>query len=160
MPYAESFRDKFMARLDNRRKFHYNAKANGVWRSLVSRLVRVQEASGSNPDTPTKNLESASAGSRFLLVWWDSKGRHQCAHWCKKVSGGHFFSPWENPLVSGRTPCGCGQKSNLSDLWNPIITPRRISPFPFLRPRPKCRIYKIPFLWYKEQSGFDPNYLM
>ncbi len=26
---------------------------NGVWRSLVSRLVRVQEASGSNPDTPT-----------------------------------------------------------------------------------------------------------
>ena len=25
----------------------------GVWRSLVSRLVRVQEASGSNPDTPT-----------------------------------------------------------------------------------------------------------
>ena len=26
----------------------------GVWRSLVSRLVRVQEASGSNPDTPTK----------------------------------------------------------------------------------------------------------
>ena len=96
----------------------------------------------------------------FLLVWWDSKGRHQCAHWCKKVSGGHFFSPWENPLVSGRTPCGCGQKSNLSDLWNPIITPRRISSFPFLRPRPKCHIYKIPFLWYKEQSGFDPNYLM
>ena len=27
--------------------------AIGVWRSLVSRLVRVQEASGSNPDTPT-----------------------------------------------------------------------------------------------------------
>ena len=26
----------------------------GVWRSLVSRLVRVQEASGSNPDTPTR----------------------------------------------------------------------------------------------------------
>ena len=25
-----------------------------MWRSLVSRLVRVQEASGSNPDTPTK----------------------------------------------------------------------------------------------------------
>ena len=27
----------------------------GVWRSLVSRLVRVQEAVGSNPATPTKN---------------------------------------------------------------------------------------------------------
>ena len=26
----------------------------GAWRSLVSRLVRVQEASGSNPDAPTK----------------------------------------------------------------------------------------------------------
>ena len=34
-------------------KFHYNGKVIGVWRSLVSRLVRVQEASGSNPDTPT-----------------------------------------------------------------------------------------------------------
>ena len=39
----------------------------GVWRSLVSRLVRVQEASGSNPDTPTKKLESAFAGSSFLI---------------------------------------------------------------------------------------------
>ena len=31
----------------------YNMFAFGVWRSLVSRLVRDQEASGSNPDTPT-----------------------------------------------------------------------------------------------------------
>ena len=31
----------------------YNTLGFGVWRSLVSRLVRVQEASGSNPDTPT-----------------------------------------------------------------------------------------------------------
>ena len=38
-----------------------------MWRSLVSRLVRVQEASGSNPDTPTKKLESAFAGSSFLI---------------------------------------------------------------------------------------------
>ena len=21
-----------------------------------------------------------------------------------------IFSPWENPLISGRSPCGCGQK--------------------------------------------------
>ena len=46
--------------------FQYNIRAIGVWRSLVSRLVRVQEASGSNPDTPTKNLESAFAGSGFF----------------------------------------------------------------------------------------------
>ena len=35
-------------------ELHYNGEVIGVWRSLVSRLVRVQEASGSNPDTPTK----------------------------------------------------------------------------------------------------------
>ena len=39
--------------LDKRWVFSYNKQAIGVWRSLVSRLVRVQEASGSNPDTPT-----------------------------------------------------------------------------------------------------------
>ena len=27
-----------------------------MWRSLVSRLVRVQETSGSNPDTPTRKV--------------------------------------------------------------------------------------------------------
>ena len=42
-----------MVILDKRMYFHYNIKDDGVWRSLVSRLVRVQEASGSNPDTPT-----------------------------------------------------------------------------------------------------------
>ena len=41
-------------RLDKLRNYQYNILAIGVWRSLVSRLVRVQEASGSNPDTPTK----------------------------------------------------------------------------------------------------------
>ena len=49
-------------------------------------------------------------GLSYLDGLRDSKGRHQSAGWCKKVSGGHFFSPWENPLVSGRTPWGCGQK--------------------------------------------------
>ena len=53
-------------------------------------------------------------GLSYLDGLRDSKGRHQSADWCKKVSGGHFFSPWENPLVSGRTPCGCGQKPILS----------------------------------------------
>ena len=53
--------------LDKNSISNYNIKAIGVWRSLVSRLVRVQEAAGSNPATPTKNLESASAGSRFFI---------------------------------------------------------------------------------------------
>ena len=46
-------------RLDKSPESRYNEQANGVWRSLVSRLVRVQETSGSNPDTPTKSSESA-----------------------------------------------------------------------------------------------------
>ncbi|SBW04797.1 hypothetical protein KL86CLO1_11951 [uncultured Eubacteriales bacterium] len=54
-------------------------KSFGVWRSLVSRLVRDQEASGSNPDTPTKKaLESVDCTdfSAFFLPFcmgkmWD-----------------------------------------------------------------------------------------
>ena len=38
----------------------------------------------------------------------DSKGRHQCAHWCNQVSGGHLISPWENPWPYGRIRQGCG----------------------------------------------------
>ena len=49
--------------LDNRRFSAYNIKAFGVWRSLVSRLVRDQEASGSNPDTPTILTK------RYRCVW-------------------------------------------------------------------------------------------
>ena len=57
------------AGLDNEALFHYNNLAIGVWRSLVSRLVRVQEASGSNPDTPTngKSLETQRVSRLFLF---------------------------------------------------------------------------------------------
>ena len=34
----------------------------------------------------------------------------------KKVSGGHFFSPWESPLISGRIRYGCGRKSSIAEL--------------------------------------------
>ena len=47
-------------RLDKLRNNQYNIWAIGVWRSLVSRLVRVQEASGSNPDTPTTQKHPTS----------------------------------------------------------------------------------------------------
>ena len=60
--------EMFSVALDNGRIFLYNIKVIGVWRSLVSRLVRVQEASGSNPDTPTKEPESAFAGSGSFFV--------------------------------------------------------------------------------------------
>ena len=46
-----------------------------------------------------------------LLSEGDSKGRPDRREG-KKVSGGHFFSPWESPLVWGRIRYGCGHKSN------------------------------------------------
>ena len=52
--------------LDNGEIIHYNTSVNGVWRSLVSRLVRVQEASGSNPDTPT--MQSVLIGSEYPVM--------------------------------------------------------------------------------------------
>ena len=54
--------------LDNVWKPRYNILAIGVWRSLVSRLVRVQEASGSNPDTPTKIVGIAFAVPTIFIV--------------------------------------------------------------------------------------------
>ena len=110
--------------IDILEKYRYNILDFGVWRSLVSRLVRVQEASGSNPDTPTKNKRAASAALLFLGQYRDSKGRHQSADWCKKVSGGHFFSPWENPLIAGRIQYGCVRQSSLSDLRSPQMKHR------------------------------------
>ena len=67
MAMLPGYSKKYLAGLDNIAMFHYNNLAIGVWRSLVSRLVRVQEASGSNPDTPTKKAESAYAVSVFLF---------------------------------------------------------------------------------------------
>ena len=54
--------------------FHYNVLAIGVWRSLVSRLVRVQEAAGSNPATPTKRNDSfrQKAVVSFVLFFFHS----------------------------------------------------------------------------------------
>ena len=51
--------------LDKGGNIPYNGLAIGVWRSLVSRLVRVQEAPGSNPGTPTRKKRLAKA-SRFF----------------------------------------------------------------------------------------------
>ena len=54
--------------LDKYSNTQYNIWAIGVWRSLVSRLVRVQEASGSNPDTPTKIVGMAYAIPTIFIV--------------------------------------------------------------------------------------------
>ena len=46
----------------------------GVWRSLVSRLVRVQEARGSNPRTPTKSFMWKHEGFFYLSTscFWNA----------------------------------------------------------------------------------------
>ena len=57
----------FRHTLDKSVNNQYNILAIGVWRSLVSRLVRVQEASGSNPDTPT--TENSTANGCFAVLF-------------------------------------------------------------------------------------------
>ena len=57
------FSGNYTLGLDKWEKCAYNIHAFGVWRSLVSRLVRDQEASGSNPDTPTILTK------RYRCVW-------------------------------------------------------------------------------------------
>ena len=42
---------------------------HGVWRSLVARFVRDEEAAGSNPVTPTAQGRTASAAPAFVMLW-------------------------------------------------------------------------------------------
>ena len=67
--YVQAYQSESKAAetLDNGKIIHYNIQAIGVWRSLVSRMVRVHEAAGSNPATPTKNPVTASAVADFLI---------------------------------------------------------------------------------------------
>ena len=74
-----------------------------MWRSLVSRLVRVQEAPGSNPGTPTKIPVTTSVVTGIFIV--PGFERTAPVHsLVQKVSGGLFLRSKENPLLSGRTP--------------------------------------------------------
>ncbi len=66
-------------------------------------------------------FESLPAYQKIQIPMWvsgffntraDSKGRHQCAHWCNQVSGGHLISPWESPSYSRRIRYGCGWDMN------------------------------------------------
>ena len=99
--------EKSAAALDNLSKFHYNTLAIGVWRSLVSRLVRVQEASGSNPDTPTKNKRAAFAALLFLIYVGIRKDGTSAHTGAKIESWRAIFSPWESPWITERNPQDC-----------------------------------------------------
>ena len=67
-------------------------------------------ADASATDVDANQLQVSPKSSERMasfLVWGrDSKGRPDQREG-KKVSGGHFFSPWENPPVSGRSPQDC-----------------------------------------------------
>ena len=56
--------------IDISQNYRYNILDFGVWRSLVSRLVRVQEASGSNPDTPTIEKHWKCMFPVLFLTFW------------------------------------------------------------------------------------------
>ena len=61
--------------------------------------------------------------SGFFNTRVDSKGRHQCAHWCNQVSGGHLISPWESPSYSRRIRYGCGWDMNFRKLGGFYFAP-------------------------------------
>ena len=64
---------------------------------------RVQEASGSNPDTPTKIVGMACSIPTIFIVVRDSKDRPERSEG-KKQSGGLFLRSWENPIICGCSP--------------------------------------------------------
>ena len=49
----------------------------------------------------------------FLWLWTRTRRGRPCRRQGKKVSGGHFFSPWESPLICRRIRYGCGCESNI-----------------------------------------------
>ena len=92
--------------LDKWGKCAYNIHAFGVWRSLVSRLVRDQEASGSNPDTPTILTK------RYRCVWRKVRRINRF----RAFSSPDFFSQTIDanrcfrasaPIRTGRFPVSC-----------------------------------------------------
>ena len=81
--------------LDRSGYFEYNVMVNGVWRSLVSRLVRVQEASGSNPDTPTKRRPS----ERMAFFFFDYCQFSTCFLEEAPISGGKLAFFWKCAII-------------------------------------------------------------
>ena len=71
----------------------------------VEQLPFKQWVRGSSPRRVTKKTETPFGVSDFLMGCGDSKGRRRRSRG-KKVSGGHFFSPWESPWCSECIPQG------------------------------------------------------
>ena len=100
------FSGNYTLGLDKWGKCAYNIHDFGVWRSLVSRLVRDQEASGSNPDTPTILTK------RYRCVWRKARRINRF----RAFSSPDFFSQTIDanrcfrasaPIRTGRFPVSC-----------------------------------------------------
>ena len=98
----------------------------------------------------------------MLMGEGDLKGRPERSEG-KKVSGGHFFSPWENPSLSGCGPEDCKREARTMEIeyrWS-----RRRPLYNFCPPEGrKCRsnpsisfmasvIDFISVLWYYEYTN-------
>ena len=98
--------------------FHYNIEVIGVWRSLVSRLVRVQEASGSNPDTPTKKPMTALAVIGFLI------GVMGFERPLRKHAGGMFLGRGRIPRFPGAVLWTVNGNRNVIENVKSLLLPK------------------------------------
>ena len=103
----------------------------------IIKLFQIEDlCNGSTPDSdsvcggsnPSSSANNKSHTKRCGFYYWqrmrmDSKGRHQCVHWCNKVSCGHFVSPWENLWLCGHIRYGCGHRA----IWVAVVLPKRIT---------------------------------
>ena len=120
----------------------YNVRVDGVWRSLVSRLVRVQEASGSNPDTPAKENSIANGcfAVLFLYLWVFSK--LLCNFWFWLFFGKIEKSKQKGkqwPIFSPKNSLQEAQKNRPADNWTAF---------------PKGETHIVPIALYENILGF------
>ncbi len=81
----------------------------GVWRSLVSRMVRVHEAAGSNPATPTKIKGLPWQSFYFgLRSGFEEGGQHEVL--VNNMPVACCLARGQNPLLPGRPPWGVDRK--------------------------------------------------
>ena len=94
--------------VDRFRFWEYNTLDFGVWRSLVSRLVRVQEASGSNPDTPTIMTAGFPAemlkSRRFFYLFRSASPRGLCVDLPPLSRRPHHSGTPDFPWSARKTP--------------------------------------------------------
>ena len=90
----------FQEPLYKRGKACYNSRAIKSYAPVaqwIEHRIPVPRVGGSSPFRRTKKRKHHPVFPLFACAGRDSKGRPERSEG-KKVSGGHFFSPWESPL--------------------------------------------------------------